>query len=102
MHLVDELIHAVGEFFRVHIPVTKACSVVISSDEPAVVHDEKLHAHGGGPVCQLDLLAAANRKSGGIPGIIENRKGLICQLPGYQLLQGKRMKGMGHFFKTAV
>lgn len=54
VHLVDELIHAVGEFFRVHIPVTKACSVVVSSDEPAVVHDEKLHAHGGGPACQLD------------------------------------------------
>lgn len=57
VHLVDELIHAVGEFFRVHIPVTKACSVVISSDEPAVVHDEKLHAHGGGrrasSICSL-------------------------------------------------
>ena len=75
VHGRDQVAEPVGEFLGVHGPVAEAGVVVVAGAEPAVVHDEALHADLGGFFGEGNLARFVYGEGGGFPGVVEDGPG---------------------------
>ena len=72
LHLTREAGDALGQLFRVRLVVAEAARVVVAADEPAVVHDEELRAHGLGAPGHGEQPPGVEVEHEALPGVHEH------------------------------
>src|SRR6187402_3729310 len=73
VHLVDERLQSVWELVTIDYPVTKPGTVAVARAEPAVVHDEALHAERGRLLGKAHLPGFVDLEFRGFPGVVKDR-----------------------------
>src|ERR1700733_118613 len=72
MHFVDEWLESIGEFFRIHKPVSETGAVAISFSEPSIIDNKALHSDACGLFRERLLPRFIHMELRRLPGVVQN------------------------------